>query len=1407
MLTDKVLTRGIKLACAIIFLSLAGAASREFRVNAQSSGCVGLVTNCIDYEYDDHGRLVQVRYIKDGTDPVVYSYQYDKAGNRTLVAVNRQAGPQVMIGSEYGLEGTTFAIPVYLSELSPVDVTVYWETEPGTAAPTSDYTQLSGSTVIPAQTLIGSIPIDLPTDGQKEGDETFTLKLTDAAGAHVVLGDHDSGLMIIRDSDVVQFEVADVAVTEGLYAALQLQKVGETDETLTVQLNQLPSTLVSQGLPATLGVDFMNVIYLATGTDTYSELPNNNAFVVPQLMNGVLYAKTLQENVFEQDEQFSVYLSWVTDKTSSFPGYRSTNRVDVRIENDDPEPMLWIEDAEVAAGEDMPFQVNLTNPTYLPVTVTLNVSDTTASESTTHPATQGAADYDVAGAYLGAEDFSSLRINGNTISYTLPGDMGLESFMLNIPTVADEIGAETEAFYVGVQAVSNASPDPRGGGYGVIQGSVGDVLHAPVAYDDHLGQFEVQVDDQGDVLPFDLTAYLETGGELLENDEDPDADQSDNLSFFDVEKVSGPGGAGGGDAIISSDRQSINIDLFFCGSYIYRYRAVDVDGNVSNYANVSFHTYVRSQIPCKKQVNPEGVSVRDAGTSNEGNGTEQKTLEFGLRLYEPAPVGGVTVTWELLASSTATLNEDFTVPTYTAYIDEGFDRGQIVIPLIADSISEPSETVRIRLTGSSGMALNPESENITATGKILNDDNYVPTLVGASAHTVEENSDSSEFNRYYTLQDVDDEELSLTLAGPDRDKFTFVPDPEVYPYQGVNNLGGTLHLKPGLVLDHENLGDANGDGIFEIALVGSDGPGGHTETFPIEISIADVEEDPVFTQGPQTVHVDEAMPTSAVLAQYIAVDPEGTIMTYAISETSVDGGEFNLDSATGELRFVPLPDFEAPTDANSDNRYNIIVEATDGTGSTITRDVEIIVQNINEAPSASYYQFETGKNIWNSGTHGAWVSLPGLVDLATDPDIGDVLSIDPASLTTPISGYPSITAANLRVVGNTIEAYVTQCGWYRIVYKIQDDEGATSAAAYVDFNATSTHSPCPINGASPSSPTSPPEASLGNAETVNEGNSGNSTLLRFPVILSPAASEYGATVGWVIAGGSAQRGTDYQSNASGTLTFTSGVSDAYIEIPVSGDVIPESDETVRVKLTSTGTVNVGNLGTNTASGTIANDDIWPELNIWLQQAKKDEGGVFDVTIEWVSGVPSASYDQKVFLSTQDVTATAGADYEGIGKWITIPAFQRKATLTVQSFDDNVCAEGEHTFNLNLGSATPPVIYRNQSKVVTLRDNDNCIPVAVDDFTSAKIRETIVYDVIAGSDTDGDLDDVLEVITFSERNAHLTVSIVDGTKLSFSSASCGLKKVDYTIRDRDGATASATLTVDVTADPVSGCVME
>ncbi|MCH8617215.1 cadherin domain-containing protein [Sphingomonas sp. SM33] len=162
--------------------------------------------------------------------------------------------------------------------------------------------------------------------------------------------------------------------------------------------------------------------------------------------------------------------------------------------------------------------------------------------------------------------------------------------------------------------------------------------------------------------------------------------------------------------------------------------------------------------------------------------------------------------------------------------------------------------------------------------------------------------------------DVDGDAVTYSIAGgADAERFA------------INAQTGALSFIA--APNFEAAADADGNNVYDLLIRASDGSLSTTQA--VGVQVGNVNEAPVITSNgggssaSLTVNENGTLVTSVV-----ATDPEGG-QTYAISG-GVDAGRFTINSATGELRFVSAPNYEAPNDANADNIYQVVVTSSDG---------------------------------------------------------------------------------------------------------------------------------------------------------------------------------------------------------------------------------------------------------------------------------------------------------------------------------------------------------------------------------------------------------------------------------------------------------------------------------------------
>jgi hypothetical protein len=141
--------------------------------------------------------------------------------------------------------------------------------------------------------------------------------------------------------------------------------------------------------------------------------------------------------------------------------------------------------------------------------------------------------------------------------------------------------------------------------------------------------------------------------------------------------------------------------------------------------------------------------------------------------------------------------------------------------------------------------------------------------------------------------------------------------------------------------DFESPADANGDNVYEITVLASDGLFGATQA--VSINIANVNDNTPSMPGLISVGVAENTTTVTAI---VATDADRDALTFAISG-GADAALFAINATTGALSFVAAPDREAPTDADRDNHYQVSVTASDGAFVT-TQSLDVNVSDVND---------------------------------------------------------------------------------------------------------------------------------------------------------------------------------------------------------------------------------------------------------------------------------------------------------------------------------------------------------------------------------------------------------------------------------------------------------------------------
>lgn len=237
--------------------------------------------------------------------------------------------------------------------------------------------------------------------------------------------------------------------------------------------------------------------------------------------------------------------------------------------------------------------------------------------------------------------------------------------------------------------------------------------------------------------------------------------------------------------------------------------------------------------------------------------------------------------------------------------------------------------------------------------------------------------------------------------------------------------------------------DVSANNGYDLVVRATNGLGLFDEQ-AITVNVTNVNEAPAFISSATASTAENTTAVTTVRA----TDPEGTAVTYSIAG-GVDAAKFAINAQTGALSFVAAPNFEAPTDTGTNNVYDVVVQASDGslTGQqalavTMTNADEVAtgVVRLTIAAGTPFLGAQSGNvgfsstlvdpdvtgsptlsHQWQTSTNGGttWTNVPlvgGLVPLNTLLIAQGTLIRDVASYTDPF-GTKQVTSAEVALVG------------------------------------------------------------------------------------------------------------------------------------------------------------------------------------------------------------------------------------------------------------------------------------------------------------------------------------------------------------------------------------------------------
>jgi hypothetical protein len=465
-----------------------------------------------------------------------------------------------------------------------------------------------------------------------------------------------------------------------------------------------------------------------------------------------------------------------------------------------------------------------------------------------------------------------------------------------------------------------------------------------------------------------------------------------------------------------------------------------------------------SDIGAVEMPQPPELSVADVRLS-EGTGTAAEAV-FTVRLSGPYDLPSTVL--YATANDTATDPEDYEARSGTLTLEAGQTTAEIRVPVVADALDEPTESLFLNLSGARNATVVTADALATIT-----DDDAAPTLSIADATVVEGDAGTTNAQLVVGLSAASGRTVSVDYATEDGTANA----PSDYA-----EASGTLYFSPGTTSKTINVpvnGDATEetDEAFEVvlSLVRNASPTDERG----RVGVTDDDDAPAISiaDAPAVLEGDSGS-TDAAFAVTLS-NPSSLPITVAFSDGAAGSATPGSDygDASGTLSFDPgatSGTVEVPIEGDTadEDAEDFLVLLSDATNATIADDtgrgfITDDDETPNAAPAANDDSYTTPEG------QTLRVGAPGVLANDTDAD-GDTLT--PALETDPAHGD-----AILRADGSL--AYFPAPGYAgpdSFTYELSDGNGGREVAT-VRITVQDT-TPPRISAVTPQSRPKPPRA-------------------------------------------------------------------------------------------------------------------------------------------------------------------------------------------------------------------------------------------------------------------------------------------------------------------------------------------
>jgi len=675
----------------------------------------------------------------------------------------------------------------------------------------------------------------------------------------------------------------------------------------------------------------------------------------------------------------------------------------------------------------------------------------------------------------------------------------------------------------------------------------------------------------------------------------------------------------------------------------------------------------------------------------------EATTTFNVTVNRTGGSDGAVSADYAITAGTATSGADFTAATGTVNFADGETSKTFPVTIVNDTTDEPDQTINLALSNPTGGATIGAQSTATIT---IQDDDAAPTISIDDINFAEGNAGGTQ--RYFNV--------TLSAAS----EFTVSVDfnnASGTATQGTdfNGPGGNVTFGPG-VTSVSNFVYINvlGDLVYE-----NNETAQMNLTNPVNATILD-------NQGVLTINNDDAQPTLSIDDQTVTEGNAGTqnvIFTVTLTGATEVPVSFDAVPSAGTAACCGS-DWSGGTQGNTFTPG----ETTKPVNLTVFGDV------VYETNETAFFDLQNVTNATILDGHGVLTinndDNPPVFTISDNTQIEGNAGSTNGTLTVTLTGATQLPAS---VTYTTADGTASQPGDYTTTTNtlnfpvgtttqpinipvIGDTSDEANETVLVNLSGESNATIGDSQGVLTIIDDDGAPQLVINDNSGAEGNAGSSNGTLTVTLVGSTLQT--VTVDYTTAPGSATTGTDY-TTVTNTLTFNPGTTTLPIDIPILGDLVFETNETVLVNLSNPTNATIGD---PQGIYTINNDDAAPVFTINDNSLAEGNAGSTNGTLT-VTKTGATEVTATVDFATAPGTATAGTDYTTTGNTLTFLPGDTTLPINVPILGETI-NEANETVLVNLSNGTNASIGDTQG-VLTINNDDAPPSILINDVTQAE----------------------------------------------------------------------------------------